>query len=157
MNKQDIISNVIEMLGGDLAEVEANIGNLHATANNAPGAMESWSDSTRRERQSMASDMEVTKTALHNAILFLKNLQPGDSFLRIAPGSLIETEQDGAAQWYFMVPFGGGKNIVSSETTVKTITPDSKIGSALQGGKPGDSIAVSLPAGEKHISIVNIS
>ena len=157
MNKQDIISNVIEMLGGDLMEVERNIQNLHVTANEAEGRMQSRYESQKSEVQMMASDMEVTKTALHNAILFLKNLQPGDSFLWVAPGSLIETEQDGTAQWYFMVPFGGGKNIVSSETTVKTITPDSKIGSALQGGKPGDSIAVSLPAGEKHISIVNIS
>ena len=157
MDKNFVVRKTIELLEQDLQSVETNIQNLHATANNAPSPMESWSDSTRRERQSMASDMENTKNALHQAILLLKNLDASLKLNTIQPGALVTINDGGKESLYLVVPFGGGKTIMNEDISVKTITVDSKIGAALMGKKQGDKTVIALSAGEKSISILNVS
>lgn len=157
MDKKKVIESAIAALERELREVSDNIQHLHATANNAPSPMESWSDSTRRERQSMALDMETARAALQNTILFLQNRNIGEVMKAAENGSLIKVQEGNTSQLYFLVPFGGGKIIDADGIACMVISSESKIGSSLIGKKAHDVVSVVLPGGARTMSIESIA
>lgn len=152
MDKERIVQKIITILEKEEKDIEEDILKLHATANNAPSPMESWSDSTRRERQSMASSMEITKLSFHQAILFLKNLDVKMKCEMVELGAIIQTDET----VYCMIPFGGGKTFEYDGVAYKTITPDSKLGIGLMGKRKGETAHISLPVGERTVYIGEI-
>ena len=71
-------------------------------------------------------------------------------------GALVELDQDGDKSFYFIGPFAGGTEITVGAREVLVITPQSPLGSQLQGQQQGGRLELAL-AGAKHlIQIVNV-
>jgi len=130
MNKAAVIEKVIENLQQQADEIQAAIDYAYQEARSSPSATESASDGRRREQQQMAAAHEATKNKLENAPKILKGLDPAKEPSKPGIGSLIKnTSLDN--QWYFIVPYGGGKKIIMGDETVITLAPDSPLGQKL--------------------------
>lgn len=65
----------------------------------------------------------------------------------VRAGALVELEQQGASELYFMGPAEGGLEVIVEDREVMVITPASPLGARLMGARAGDD--VSLPSGRK--------
>ena len=68
--------------------------------------------------------------------------QPASDVVEI--GSLIELQQDGFVEWYFVGPTAGGTEIEIDGTEVLVITPESPLGSQIMGLEAGAKDSLEL-------------
>ncbi len=54
-------------------------------------------------------------------------------------GALVEVEQSGEAMLFYLLPCGGGVEVVVDNREVTVITPESPVGAALLGKQSGDT------------------
>jgi hypothetical protein len=137
MDKSLVIKTVIEDFKKQAEETQTAIDYAYEQARSAPASTESWSDGRRREQQQMAAALQTTKQKIDNAIKTLMALDPNQEPPAPQIGSLIKTNLTGKDQWYFIVPYAGGKTFTLGNETVITLSPESPLGQKiLLLGKP---------------------
>ena len=67
----------------------------------------------------------------------------------VAPGALVEVEDDGEPLWYFLGPSAGGTEVEHAGHAVLVITAASPLGRELAGKRAGES----LPGGMRVVSV----
>ena len=73
----------------------------------------------------------------------------------VETGALVELEQDGTGNLYFIGPCAGGKEVVQDKREVMVITLQSPLGGQLKGRKAGDR--VTLPGHKNEYRILSVS
>ena len=96
-----------------------------------------------------AARVEEIEAAL-GAIAALPETRGGP---RIGLGAVVTIDDDGAAQRFYLAPWGGGITVMPGVTVV---TPQSPIGRALVGRTVDDAVEVARPGGRREWVIVAV-
>jgi transcription elongation GreA/GreB family factor len=76
---------------------------------------------------------------------------------KVQPGSLVAVRQDGGGEsLYFVVPGGMGLTVRAGDRAIRLLSPESPLGLALVGRRPGARLSVSLPTGHAAIEVLEV-
>ncbi len=76
---------------------------------------------------------------------------------KVQPGSLVAVRQDGGGETlYFLAPGGMGLAVQAGGRTIRLLSPESPLGAALVGRRPGARLSVPLPTGNAAIEVLEV-
>ncbi len=75
----------------------------------------------------------------------------------IGLGALVELERGGERAVYFIGPCAGGTEVTVAKRTVLVITPQSPLGSQLQGRKAGGQFESSVAGKRQRVNVLSVS
>ena len=160
MDKRGIIKAVLSELERQKSELESGLASARQTALEAPGAMQSHSDTTKSQMHTLAANLEKMIKDKEAAIRYLNDPLNGspDRNETISNGALIEIQdENNAKKFYLLVPDGGaGVNVNVGNIAVTSLTMRTPLGSALTGKKIGDTAAIQNKAGNRNVKILNV-
>ena len=156
MNKKELTEKLIIRLREKKAGLLESRNNYRKTSNEAMGATQSRSDTTKFQTGKLAENIENQLEKIERIILDIEEL--GDKkFDAVQIGSLIKLEGAGKISYLLIVPNGaGGETIKDKNTVVQTVAAESPLGKTLTLKKVGDNIKFEAPAGTKEIKILSI-
>lgn len=151
MNKQELISTIIEKLRADLALYHKAAGAARAEATDEQSMAENKYDTRGLEASYLARGQSRVAADIEQAIaafekLAVRDFTPAEG---IDLGALVELKSGKEKSIYFIGPRAGGTEIVHDEEELLVITPESPLGSQLMGRKAGEKCVIEL-AGEKQ-------
>ncbi len=156
MDKHSVTQKVIELLEQKVQDIERSIQQAIQDAREAPSAMESWSDSSRSEKQRLAANFEQDKIELSDVMKFIKTIDSNHPHTIIQNGSLIQTQENETTIWYFIIPARGGDRIAIDNETLIALSPDSLIGKGFMDKKQNDTVKFKALKGIRTITIKEI-
>ncbi len=144
-----------------LAELENDLRRLQAANEDASAG--ATSSEARAETKWDTCGLESSYLARGHAMQF-KKLAADVCELRafpllafagkpIGPGALIEVEQGGEKMLFFLLPCGGGVEVIVEGREVTVITPESPVGAALLDKEPGDTYSFRAGSTGKILSV----
>ena len=133
MNKTDVIPAIIQELEAQLATATAASKQAAETATDEESKAETKWDTQGLEASYLAAGQaeqaRVIGESLQSMKRFLDNIQ-SDSEV-ITAGSLVECDLNGATDWFFVSPVGGGLTVEIEDIVVTVLTPQSPLGSKI--------------------------
>jgi len=160
MNKEAAIKGIIKELERQRLELENGLKSAKRDAKESPSAMESHSDTTRNQMQTLAANIERTIKEKEMAILSLNKFlnsseKQSDTAKEFA---LVEIENEsGEKRFYAIVPEGGaGATIDEGGVPITSITLKTPLGIALTNKKIGETAIIQNKSGNRTIKILNI-
>lgn len=76
---------------------------------------------------------------------------------KVQPGSLVTVrEGDGESRYYLLAPGGMGLTVQVNDRRIQLLSPDSPLGRALLGRRPGAAVQVGLPSGLLEIQVCGV-
>ena len=90
--------------------------------------------------------LETVEARKQFAALTAREFAPDEP---VAPGALVELDDDGESLWYFLGPSAGGTEIEHEGREVLVITPASPLGQQLLGKHAGET----LPGGMRVVAV----
>ena len=157
MNKRLLVKKIIERLTAELAVYYRAAQFSRAEATHEQNKAESKYDTRGLEASYLARGQSKQAAELETAIetyqeFKVRTFTPNEV---IQKGALVELEQDGDNNAYFIGPCAGGTEIVLDKREVLVITLQSPLGEQLKGKKAGDRIK--LPGHKTDYRIVAVS
>jgi len=160
MDKRGVIKAVLSELERQKSELESGLASAKQTALEAPGAMQSHSDTTKSQMHTLAANIEEIIKEKEIAIRYLDNSLNGgpDKNEVIKEGAFIEVrDENNKKKFYLLVPDGGAGVIVKvGEISVTSLTAKTPLGSALAGKKIGDTVAFQNKTGNRNLKVLNV-
>lgn len=154
MDKNTLLEIVIEKLKTEKQDIETGLKTAKQTAVDAPGPMQSHSDTTKFQMnvlfENLKQTLEEKENSINTLISFSKN-QPS-SLTTVQLGSVVELKDSGEIKFYFILPAGGGIKVEKDNKIITAITPQTPLATALQGKNKGDKIKFRT----KEMEIINI-
>ncbi|MFH1654332.1 MAG: GreA/GreB family elongation factor [Pseudomonadota bacterium] len=149
--KHKIILSVIEKLTEERGRIEASLKAARQAAVDAPGAMQSHSDTTKFQMgilaDNIAKTLEDKKLAIQELTMFAGRRAYHTSSVNIKLGSLVHVKtNDGEIKLYFILPAGSGTEIMDENRHFFVIGPSAPIAAVLLGKSEGDTVTLRLPA-----------
>lgn len=162
--KFNILKKVIEMFEVKVSQVERSLTDLIDSINNAPGAMQSHSDTTRFQlsRVFEASNKSYIekKDDLANLKSFLeKGFNSQTETIMIGSIFTLSKQNDkgkNVEENYFMLPTGSGIKIELEGLSFLSVTPISPLGKILIGKKKGEVFLFGVGKFRKKITVKEI-
>lgn len=156
MDKKIILQKIVEKLNENLRIAEGNVNTYKKFSSEAPGAMESHSDTSRFQYGALASDAESRLREIENAIKVIQNA--GDKlFHEISMGALVKLEGEEKEIYYLIVPEGaGGQKVEYGGITVQTVPDNSPVGKGVLHKKAGDNVAVQIAGRAAKFNILEV-
>ncbi len=157
MNKSALIDEIIKALQSELETYIRAAKASHQEATAEENRAENKYDTRGLEASYLAAGQANKVAELEDAIGDFEDLKTksfDDSSIDV--GALVELDQDGDKNFYFIGPFAGGTEITSEACEVLVITPQSPLGSQLQGRQQGERVELTLAGAKRQIQIVNI-
>jgi transcription elongation GreA/GreB family factor len=149
MNKSLLIKKVIARLTSELEVYYRAAQFSRAEATHEQNKAESKYDTRGLEASYLARGQSKQAAELETAIetyreFTVRKFAPDEA---VQTGALVELEQDGESNLYFIGPCAGGKEVVQDKREVMVITLQSPLGVQLKGKKAGDQLKL---AGHKN-------
>ena len=155
LDKQKITSQVIKKLAKEMDLLELAFQRAKKDFIEAPSAKESWSDTTKSQKENLMVDFAKRLQEKKDVLKQLKKMD-FPSGQKITDGSLIEVLEGRKRLLYFIVPGGGGDSLSIAGFDIQLISPLSPIARALCGHQAGDVVEVKLPAGVLKLRVVSV-
>jgi transcription elongation GreA/GreB family factor len=140
MDKKKILKAVLAKLEEELrlqlrGQASAAEGARHAEAR----AETKW-DTCGLEQSYLARGLAKQFEMLAGQVEALRSFVPPDCTGKaIGEGALVETEMDGETFLFFLLNCGGGTEVEVDGREITVITPESPVGAALMGRRPGET------------------
>lgn len=155
IEKGVVLQLAIQQLESEVASFYKGIEQEKKAIQEAPTARESWSDTTRSQKESLVGALQKQYRDAHKALTSLKQIKV-EKKKEVNIGALIEIEEDEAISFYLIIAGTTAKIEMDDEIIVKLISAASPIARALSGHKTGDTIEVEVPAGTRTLKILKI-
>ena len=159
MNKQKILQLVHADLSRNLESTRESIGKTRQQAIEAPGAMESKSDTTKSQMSNIANVLQGSYATNQQGLLDLEALMvsPPQSS-RVSSYSLVEVrDASDSKENYFILPAGGGNTYEVDGEEVTVISDRAPLASALIGHAVGDKVEVKIGAVIRKLTITSVT
>jgi transcription elongation GreA/GreB family factor len=158
MNKRAVIKKIIAKLTGELEVYFRAAEYARAEATHEQNKAENKYDTRGLEASYLARGQSKQAAEIEAAIaefaqLEAKKISPGDE---IGIGALIELEQLGEKDFYFLGPRAGGTEIEHDKKEILVITPQSPLGEQLIEKKAGDTLQLKLGKETRAAKIVSV-
>ena len=159
MTKRAVIQKIIETLQSELETYTRAAKASHAEATAEENRAENKYDTRGLEASYLAAGQANKIIELEESIAAFGELQNRrfGSDEGIEVGALIEISQDGEHAHYFIGPSTGGTEIEVQDTEVLVITPQSPLGSQLQGAAQGKKMKINLAGRKQAVEILAVS
>ena len=156
MNKAAVIQKILEVLRSELETYVRAAKFSHAEATAEENRAENKYDTRGLEASYLAAGQANKVAELESALETFEGLKEQPASDAVEIGSLIELQQDGFVEWYFVGPTAGGTEIEIDDTEVKrikapragksvlVITPESPLGSQIMGLEAGAKASLEL-------------
>ena len=157
MNKPALIGKIIKALRSELETYVRAANCSHEEATAEENRAENKYDTRGLEASYLATGQANKVMELEEAIGAFEDLKakPSDEST-IDVGALVELDQNGEKAFYFIGPNAGGTEITDGVHEVLVITPQSPLGTQLQGQQQGDLLELTLAGAKQPIHIVNV-
>jgi hypothetical protein len=155
-DKATLVHEILSRLARELAALETSAQAAHQAATHDESRAEDAHDTRGLEASYLAGAQAARATDLRIRITRLRAM-PTRAWVDgepIAPGALLLLAQAGRRSAYFLLPIGGVPTVECGGQTVHAITPESPLGDALIGQRPGDSIEVESQGGTREYEIL---
>lgn len=140
--------------------MENGLKSARRDAKESPSAIESHSDTTRNQMQTLAANIERAIKEKEIAVNRLKALinSSSEKIDTIKEGALVEIEtENGEKNFYIIAPDGGaGASVEENGIRITSITLKTPLGAALMDKKIGETVIIQNKNGNKKIKILNI-
>lgn len=159
MTKRAVIQKIIETLQSELETYTRAAKASHAEATAEENRAENKYDTRGLEASYLAAGQANKIVELEESIAAFGELQNRrfGSDEGIEVGALIEISQDGEHAHYFIGPSTGGTEVEVQDTKVLVITPQSPLGSQLQGAAQGKKMKINLAGRKQAVEILAVS
>lgn len=154
MNKAAVIQKILEVLRSELETYVRAAKFSHAEATDEENRAENKYDTRGLEASYLAAGQANKVADLESALKTFEGLKEQSASDTVEIGSLIELQQDGFVEWYFVGPTAGGTEIEIDGTEVLVITPESPLGSQLMGLEAGAKDSLKL-GGQTQKTVVH--
>jgi transcription elongation GreA/GreB family factor len=158
INKRAILNKIIARLAGELEIYFRAAQFSRAEATHESNKAENKYDTRGLEASYLARGQSKQLADLEAAIaefekLGVKKFSATDA---IGVGALVELEQGGGRDFYFLGPRAGGTEIEHDRKEILVITPQSPLGEQLVGKKSGDTFSLKLGRETRIARIVGV-
>ena len=159
MTKRAVIQKIIETLQSELETYTRAAKASHAEATAEENRAENKYDTRGLEASYLAAGQANKIVELEESIAAFGELQNRrfGSDEGIEVGALIEISQDGEHAHYFIGPSAGGTEVTCDKHEVLVITPQSPLGSQLQGAAQGKKMKINLAGRKQAVEILAVS
>ena len=144
MNKAAVIQKILEVLRSELETYVRAAKFSHAEATAEENRAENKYDTRGLEASYLAAGQANKVAELESALETFEGLKEQPASDAVEIGSLIELQQDGFVEWYFVGPTAGGTEIEIDDTEVLVITQESPLGSQIMGLEAGAKASLKL-------------
>jgi len=156
MNKRALIDKITISLQSELKTYMRAAKSSHEEATAEENRSENKYDTRGLEASYLAAGQANKVSELEAAIGAYKNLTiEAHDNASIDVGVLVELDHAGEKMFYFIGPSAGGTEIIEDGHEVLVITPQSPLGSQLQGRRPGEHLNLALNGENQEIKITN--
>lgn len=158
MNKEALIGKVVLKLEKEIAELEEGATSAHAASVDAPGAMQSHSDTSKFQNKVSEENLVSMLDEKKNRCGAIKTMEIPSEISEIKIGACILAEDGENEKRYILLPGGAGIEVWDDETldSYMTITPEVPIGKALMGKKEGIKTVFKVGSKEKKLLIKKV-
>ncbi len=161
MKKNKFIQSVINVLEKNIEDTKGTIQRTIQASIDAPGAMQSYSDTTKSEMGRMAGAFQKSLSEYYRAVGILQKMMNLSSLVEadyVKIGSIVEiTDDNGKKDSYLVLPAGGGIKIEDQGKIIVVITPQAPVAAALLGKKQGENIELKIGNSTRKLTVLNIS
>jgi transcription elongation GreA/GreB family factor len=161
MDKKTAIKAVIKELERQKTGLETGLRSAERAAVEAPGAMESHSDTTKAQMHTLAANITELIAENDRTMKYLDGLPIDEPEKRneIKEGTLVKIKtEEGNEGNYFLIPDGsGGISVDIGGESITLITAKTPLGSILLGKKTGETAVLKNKSGERAMKILDIS
>jgi len=141
--RHGLLSLVIAELEKQKRELEAHAEETHRHATEAPSPMESNSDKTRFEMNSLHGNMVEVIMGYERALASLATFEIPEKGSAVGLGSLVDISNErGARSTVFLLPAVRNVTVKHEGAVYVAISPETPLGGALIGKREGENIAV---------------
>ena len=157
MNKSALIDNIIKALLSELETYVRAANSSHEEATAEENRAENKYDTRGLEASYLATGQANKVMELEDAIGAFEDLKVksfDDSAIDV--GALVELDQNGEKAFYFIGPSAGGTEITDGAHEVVVITPQSPLGTQLQGLQRDRPAGTHAGGAKQPIQIVNV-
>jgi transcription elongation GreA/GreB family factor len=160
MNKSELLQKVIDVLQKNIEGVERRAQTATQASIDAPGAMQSHSDTTKSQMGQIANALQKSLSEQQLAMSALQTMismsRPSEAKF-VEEGSLVEVTDGGSEnEFYLILPAGGGIEIEDRERTILIVTPQAPIAITLMGMRQGESVEFRINRLARKLTILNI-
>lgn len=156
MDKQEIKTKLLDKLNELRTLTFMQYGEYTKGSIEAPGAMQSHSDTSKFQFGRLADDLFKKLQKLDKVIGLIQQLGTKKTD-NIQIGSAVLVDENGKTICFYIVPDGaGGQNLIIEDAAIQTISENSIIGNALVNKKSGQTVELLAPAGARRIKILDI-
>ena len=156
MEKEKIKELVLDNLIKTREELAKSYESYKDAAREAPGAMQSHSDTSKFQSNILAENIAQQLSLFDRAIKTIKECihKNGD----VGVGALIKIKENGEIKYFYFVPEGvGGFRLEDGGNNVQVVAINTPIGKNLFGKVPGDKIEMNLPVGKKSVEVLGVN
>ncbi|MEN9574336.1 MAG: hypothetical protein RL514_2191 [Verrucomicrobiota bacterium] len=158
MTKRTLLKAILAALLEELQTFTRAAHAARAEATDPQSRAENKYDTRGLEASYLAAGQARQVAELEAAIVAFETLPartfaPGEG---IGLGALVELEQNGERQFYFIGPCAGGTEAKCGQREVLVITPQSPLGGQLQGRKQGDRLDLLLGGKQRKVHVVTV-
>jgi transcription elongation GreA/GreB family factor len=144
MDKTAVIQKILDTLQTELETYTRAAKFSHAEATAEENRAENKYDTRGLEASYLAAGQANKVMELEASLETFEGLKEQPVSDAIEIGSLVELQQDGFVEWYFLGPTAGGTEIEIDDTEVLVITPESPLGSQIMGLEAGAKASLEL-------------
>jgi transcription elongation GreA/GreB family factor len=160
MTKQKLLQHVVEALTQERRNTERSLEAARSAAIEAPGAMQSHSDTTKSQMSRLSEEMQRSIDEKDLALRALNALMYSglpSNVEAVKVGSVVEV-RDGRNERaiYFILPAGGGIKVVDGDRTILVVTPRAPLSVALLGKRRGETVKLQIGPRHRELTVVDI-
>ncbi len=157
MDKKDFIEQVVILMEGESEKIKSSFESSRKAAIEAPGAMQSKSDTTKSQMSVLAGNFHDSFLKLQSSIAAIKRIDVSKKYERVGVGAIVLVQEGKTKAYYFVMPPDSGSHEVQyGDGKVCTISLNSPIAQALVRKKAGEQIKFQVPAGLRIFRILQI-
>ncbi|MDP4007395.1 MAG: GreA/GreB family elongation factor [bacterium] len=154
MDKAQLLEQVVISLMEDAEKTSASAQAARQESIDAPGAMQSHSDTTKSQQDWLAQALAASSAETREKIQRIQQLDFSPSHEEVREGSIVSLREEGRDQeTYFLLSAGSGIKVSDGSRQIVVTTPSSPIGVAVLGKTAGDRCEVRAPRGVRHVAI----
>lgn len=160
MNKQKLLQRVIETLAQREKNAKQSLETTRQAAIEAPGAMQSHSDTTKWQMSRHAEAIEQLISETQKALGALKSLV--DHSPTVTKGSIfaiieVENLDDGSKAKYFLLPAGGGDTYEVDGEKITALTMGTPLSRVLISVVAGDEVEITIQGKTKRFLVLSVT
>ncbi len=158
VQKELFIKKVLEKMDSEIAELESGARSNHKASVDAPGAMQSHSDTSKFQNKVAEENIVQIISKRKNQRAAIEEMKIPDAVNDSGIGTFVLVEDDGIEKRYAILPGGAGMEVWDGEELdlYIVITPETPIGKALMGKRPGNKAVFRIGKKEKRIIVKKV-